>query len=191
MKKILSVLAILFVSTSLFAKGLDTYASISYDYDISNINDEGHLFWNNAQGTTLGIHFYCIGDLGLYANMGYNYVFNSKLKDIIKPGENSFIFDGSVGLTYRYSLSDNLELSFDLGVNFWQQTFGSGDTEETLSGIGGSGDVCARYVFSNKFFTQAGLLFSYDPVTPSSSSSDSFPCIDTRVYVGIGFVFEE
>ena len=80
MKKIIALIATLFLSFSAFAIEFKTYLALDYDFCIGNTTfqydtDQPTYLVTNRQGFDLDVAFYIFPKLGIYGNLSNNFLF--------------------------------------------------------------------------------------------------------------------
>lgn len=194
MKKLLAVIAALFIASSAFAGKFGTYVTGNYDIDGSFYSSNSESASMFSQGGNLSVHWYFLGNLGVYANLGFNSPVGGKIDDVKILTDGLFV-DGLFGLTYKYDMSKHFQLLFSGGFHF--TSFNPNRSlDQSYSSFGFGGDIGVRYLPVKFLYLTGGLMASFDPAFKSNTSSVSYKVPESnyfgiRPYVGIGFLIYE
>ncbi|MCQ2588055.1 MAG: hypothetical protein MJ174_08065 [Treponema sp.] len=198
MKKILAILAALFVSTSVFAIEFETYVDLSYDQDANIFNTNNYVpdsgFTQLSQGFNLDVTFYALGNLGVYANFGYNFPY-ATISNNAMPTQ-GFLFDVSFGLAYKYNYSETVQITAAVGLNLGYYDFKDTDGQ-IINYTGVAFDLGARWVPFKYVYLNAGakgaynFALTYNSIHDTNAELSNCSTVDIRPYVGIGFIVYE
>lgn len=207
MKKIITILACLFISCFAFSQGQERYLGISYDYTkySRNYAQEGYEYTDN---------FYCNGlnfSMTPFFNNNWGFLLDANLNIITGKDSKvnnytfneddylnfSYILSFIVAPEYKYNINDNIDIYGALGLHFAQMLYSATGTNQMQFSLGLGLDAGFRYFILNKLFFNAGCLFSYDFLVFGEETTTGIKhdlkdlnadFISLKPYIGIGFI---
>lgn len=192
MKKLLGVIAALFLAGNLFAINVDTYGSLGYTYGLNYLFPKGSDAINiSGQGFNFNVSSYFLGDLGFFANSSTT--FGSKAA----TGDKETMFDFGIGLTYRHEIHSTLEVYGSAGATIESFSYMIGEDKAGLSAFGACLDLGARVIATDFLFFDAGVYTSYTFSDISiqknnkelNTGKGNF--LSVKPHIGIGFIYRE
>lgn len=193
MKKILGVIAALFLAGNLFAINVDTYGSLGYTYGINTFLEKGNDPLSlNGHGFNFNISSYFLGDLGLYIDSSTT--FGSKAFS----GEKETMFELGLGLTYRYLIHSTLEIYGAAGATIESFNFYDSTNKYAFSSYGACIDLGARVLATDILFFDAGVYTSYtfSPISFQRNNEELYKIpnshfLNVKPHIGIGLIYRE
>lgn len=205
MKKILIIFVSFVLVANLFALDFKSYVTGAYSFGHFTERADSAQTEVSSHAIDLSVASYFGGNWGIYLNTGC--YFPSKVS-VTSGGttatvtssdwDYSMIISAIIGPTFKYSITDNLELLTSAGFHFAQYSLRSTYVAMLNYSFGIGGDFGIRYLPTKNLYLTGGCLFSHDFYVDgkttisgqgTTETSDSYNFGSFRPYIGIGLTY--